>query len=204
MVGEKLLALCNRRWQTDEIKTEAADQGLFFCFRRGSETLLFDPGQNKAVNRVFRPRFVLDRRQRRATGSDVCPVLSACGLILEARGFSRCRFRPVSAFVDPFANQINLFRLQRLAAHRHTRFATEAEDAVHQSALSTVAGNDDLHRQRFVNQPQLGLDPPGAVALITVCLEDRLNVADEVNLLLHPVESGRSLYCRYDHAGSKH
>ena len=111
------------------------------------------------------------------------PVCASCCLCLPTDLSPGCRvaFRPVCAFVNPAFDEFDLFGLERFAAFRHAVFAAFAQQALDKARVLAVAGDADAQRELFVIEPQLRHRFLRAMTLRAVGLEDRLNVADEIN-----------------------
>jgi hypothetical protein len=95
---------------------------------------------------------------------------------------------PDGALVDPRSDQVDLGRRERGSLLRHAVLVVLVQEQLDQQALLRVAREDGLagdaalHRQRARVDPELPLRLLGPVALEAGCLENRLNVANEVGL----------------------
>ena len=103
------------------------------------------------------------------------------------RGFRR----PMSALVDPGAQQADLFRRQRLtlARGRHLHVLHQPRDVVDQFAFRAVAGNDvvlvvlaPFERRLAIVEPEMRLGFFRSVATETTLLEEGFHVAVELHL----------------------
>ncbi len=180
--GERV-DLGGRRRQAGEVEGDAPQQRLAIGLGRRRQLLVIQPRENEPIDRRAHPGLARDGRQRRTHRLDVGPVLGNVG----GSGAPGRRGGHHGARGDPAAQRRQLGVAQRIGVERHAVLAVEAEDAPHQQALLGVAG--DHHRPALAAlgdvagavQPQPAARLLGAVALVAVLLEQRLDVTREVD-----------------------
>jgi hypothetical protein len=68
LIREKRINLGERWRQACQIETDATKQRCFVCFGRRGEGFLFEPREDKGINRIPHPAFVFDGGQGGANG----------------------------------------------------------------------------------------------------------------------------------------
>ena len=76
LVGDEGVHLFRRRRQTEQVETEPADQHSSVGLRRRGDPLLFQPGEDEAVDGIAHPGFVFDGRLGGADDRLERPVLA--------------------------------------------------------------------------------------------------------------------------------
>ena len=102
LVRQERIHFGNRRRQADQIEAQAAEQSDFVGFGRRLEIFLFQPGQDEGIDWVADPSAVFHPRKFWTGGCAKRPMLAP---VFRVGGSS---FRPISALIDPGAEQPNL------------------------------------------------------------------------------------------------
>src|SRR2546428_1549456 len=108
-------------------------------------------------------------------------------MLLHLHRIRGIRVRPVGALIDPESNQLNLLIGERLPAHRHSADAAKPRHAPVESALVGFARQDVFAQAAPRQRRLLQVEPQAAqlrvrsVALVTVLLEDGLDVLKEID-----------------------
>ena len=134
-------------------------------------------GEDEGVDLVSRPALVFDDRHGWSHRFGKCPV--------------RFFFRPDCALINPCFQRANLIRGESVALGWHLVIRIFGRDALDEMALSALA-NDPKRFLRltsarcvgFVVQSQAAFLFIRSVTFVATLDEDRLDVADEINLRL--------------------
>ena len=140
-IGHERLDLGGLGRQADQVEGQAADQGPTVGFGRGLETLRLQLRQDEAVDRVARPRLVLDLGRRGIFDRLEAPVSGALAEVerSDLRGRAGLgRHRPGGSALDPLGQDGDLLG-RELGLRRHPEVFGVA-DGLDQEALLGLAG----------------------------------------------------------------
>src|SRR5439155_13355287 len=142
------------------------------------ELVLFQPGQNKAVDRPTRSALLFDSRQRGVARWQESPMPRTRNAERGTRNRRPARIR--GAHANPRFQIANLWRRQNFL-WRHLQLAVGVAHRMNQSALFRVAWDDYRSRFTAFHPPVAGIQQKapfdflgaGAVALVTLLRQHR-------------------------------
>src|SRR5687767_8745394 len=89
---------------------------------------------------------------------------------------------PCRALLDPAADRLDLRRFERLGAHRHARFLSDAGNTPVESAFRRLTRSNGPHRNSLRVQPDIRHLCLRSMTVVAGGLKDRLNHAREIDL----------------------
>ena len=185
LVGEKGIDLFNRRRKAEQVETQPADQGHAIRFRRRCDPFFFQTGEDKSIDFVADPLWIVDFGKRGAHRWQERPVCLRASPVLGQLGFRNFR-----SLVDPGFDARDLFFLERGLLEGHPDSPFGPGDRPDQFAFGAAARNDDgtthtpFEDRGARVEPQPGHLDLGSMAPVTVTGKDRLYIPEVVDGLI--------------------